>query len=517
MLFHSLEFFVFFVVVGLHYFRAARWIRWPATLIGLVFPILQYHGSAASVVATVLSALCLGSVSALHHRGRGAAARKFLLATASLLFYSAWRWPFTSLLLFSTVLDYFCARAIHQADSPARRRGYLLLSLVGNLGVLSLFKYANFVLANVEALLGLTGLQVDVGPLPLILPLGISFYTFQTLSYTIDVYRGRCSPRESVLDVAVYVSFFPQLVAGPILRARQFLPQLDQLRSFDPTRAKSGMLLMLWGMAKKLLVADALAPIVEQAYVQPEAYSGAALLLATYCFAFQIYCDFSGYSDLAIGAARVLGFEVPANFQRPYFATNITFFWRRWHISLSSWLRDYLYIPLGGSRRTGPRTLVNLMITMLLGGLWHGASWTFVIWGAIHGAVLVLHKLYVGLTRRGQPQETTRPVPWLVLATWNFHVVCFAWIFFRAESLPAALTIVRRIATHASGLMVPYLFPAVLITLLLLIQAIQARTSISGWLLRRPRLSRFAIYMAVILMLAIIALKPPVDFIYFVF
>jgi len=516
-LFHSVDFFIFFAVVATQYFRAPWVIRWSLAVVGVAFPLVAHGVSGEPVAAAAFTAICLGAVVALRARGQEATARKVLLTTASLLFYSAWRWPYVSLLLFSTVLDYNCARSIHRAATQGRRVFFLVVSMVGNLGVLGIFKYTNFLLENVESLLGVTGLQMELGPLSIILPLGISFYTFQTMSYTIDVYRGRLQPRDSLLDVALFVSFFPQLVAGPIMRANHFMPQLEREHTWDAARAKSGLLLMLWGMGKKLLIADALAPIVEQAYAQPEAFSGWALLVATYCFAFQIYCDFSGYSDLAIGAARVLGFDVPLNFNRPYFATNITTFWRRWHISLSTWLRDYLYISLGGNRLGRWRTLVNLMLTMLLGGLWHGASWNFVIWGGIHGGMLVLHKLW--LWKRGQAKavDTTRPVRWVILTAINFHLVCVTWVFFRAGTLDQALAVLGRIVDWAPGLMVPSLFPAVLIPALLMVQAVQARTQVSERLVRFPRLSRLIIYVGVLLMLGLIVSSTPVDFIYFVF
>jgi D-alanyl-lipoteichoic acid acyltransferase DltB (MBOAT superfamily) len=516
-LFHSIDFLIFFAVVVTQYFRAPALIRWALAAVGVVFPLVAHGVSPEPVAAAAFTATCLGAVIALRRRGREETARKVLLTTASLLFYSAWRWPYASLLLFSTVLDYHCARAIHRSVTHGRRVLFLTLSMVGNLGVLGVFKYTNFLLENVESLLGVTGLQLEVGPLPIILPLGISFYTFQTMSYTIDVFRGRLKPRGSLLDVALFVSFFPQLVAGPIMRAKHFMPQLDRNHTWDPTRAKSGVLLMIWGMAKKLLIADALAPIVEQAYAQPELFSGWALVVATYCFAFQIYCDFSGYSDLAIGAARVLGFDVPLNFNRPYFATNITTFWRRWHISLSSWLRDYLYISVGGNRLGRSRTLVNLMLTMLLGGLWHGASWNFVIWGAIHGGMLTLHKLWLWRVGREKVADTRRVVPWVLLTTINFHLVCVTWVFFRAETLDHAMAVLLRILQWSPGLMVPHLFPALLIPALLIIQAVQARTNISDRLLRFPRLSRLTIYLGVLLMVALIVSSTPVDFIYFVF
>jgi len=415
------------------------------------------------------------------------------------------------------VLDYRCGLGIAHATTRTRRRLFLALSLAGNLGLLCFFKYTNFFLQAIEDGLGVTGLQIELGPLSIILPLGISFYTFQTLSYTIDVYRGHLEPRRSLLDFTLFVSFFPQLVAGPIVRASDFLPQLDRETAWDPARAKSGLLLMVWGMMKKLLVADALAPIVNQVYGNPEMFSGGSLLLATYCFAFQIYCDFSGYSDIAIGAARVLGFEIPLNFMRPYFATNITTFWRRWHISLSSWLRDYLYIPLGGSRGSRRRTYFNLMATMVLGGLWHGASYNFVIWGTIHGVALAVHKGFLSLIGRGKAREATRAVPWLIQATLTFHLVCVTWIFFRAETFAKALAILGRMTAGDPGLSAPLLFPLVLIPSLLAADALQTRTSTIAWLLARPRLSRMVLYGSTLLLLGVITSSKATDFIYFVF
>jgi len=516
-LFNSLDFFLFFSVIATQYFRAPILIRWPLALLGVAFPVLRTPTSPEAVVAAVFSATVLAIVARLRRRDEELTARKVLLTAASLLFYSAWRWPFTGLLLLSTVLDYNCALAIHRATARGTRRLFLFVSLIGNLGTLCFFKYTNFFLHVLGDALGLAGHPLELGPLPIILPLGISFYTFQTLSYTIDVYRGELEPRHSILDVALFVSFFPQLVAGPIVRASTFLPQLDAQKSWDPDRAKSGILLMIWGLAKKLLVADTLASIVNQVYGTPDLYSGWALLIATYCFAFQIYCDFSGYSDVAIGAARVLGFEIPVNFQRPYFATNITTFWRRWHISLSTWLRDYLYIPLGGNRRGTLRTYGNLMATMVLGGLWHGASYNFVIWGTIHGVALAAHKWFLSVTSRKKAEEARRPIPWLVQTTITFHLICVTWVFFRAETLAKGLTILHRIAHGTAGLGTHTLFPAVLIPLLLAADALQARTEVITHLLRHPRLSRFTIYAGILLMIGLVTANRPVDFIYFVF
>ncbi len=517
MLFHSVDFLLLFAVVTTQYFRIHWLIRWSAAAASIAVAIIEYRGSVESLVAVGYVVLGLGIVITLRSMGQELKARKVLLTMASLLFYSAWRWPYVTLLLFSTVLDYSCARAIHGAVTQSRRRLFLVISMVGNLGVLCVFKYTNFILMSVERALGIGGLQVDLGPLPLILPLGISFYTFQTMSYTIDVYRGKLEPRDSLLDVALFVSFFPQLVAGPILRARRFLPQLDSVIAWDPARAKSGIMLMIWGMSKKLLIADALAPIVEQAYARPELFSGWALVVATYGFAFQVYCDFSGYSDLAIGAGRVLGFDIPLNFRRPFFAANMSTFWQRWHISLSTWLRDYLYIPLGGSRLGRSRTLWNLMITMTLGGLWHGADWNFVLWGAANGLLLVIHRAFLWGIGKDKATDTTRPVLRVLLTFINFQVFCLTLVIFRAESLGDIFLILQRMIQGSPGLMVPWLFPAVLMPFLLMADLLQSRMSVSDYLLRSPRLSRIVIYLAGALMLALILSSKPVDFIYFVF
>ncbi len=258
MLFHSVDFLLLFAVVATQYFRSPWLIRWSVAAGALAIAIIESQGSTGTLIAVGYVVIGLGIVTALRAKGQELTARKVLLTMASLLFYSAWRWPYVSLLLFSTLLDYHCARGVHRSKTPSTRRLFLTISMVGNLGVLCIFKYTNFILMSVERVLGVTGLQVDLGPLPLILPLGISFYTFQTMSYTIDVYRGQLKPRDSLLDVALYVSFFPQLVAGPILRGSQFMPQLDELKTWSSTRAKSGILLMIWGMSKKLLIADAL-------------------------------------------------------------------------------------------------------------------------------------------------------------------------------------------------------------------------------------------------------------------
>jgi len=368
--------------------------------------------------------------------------RRILLLVASYAFYGWWSVPFSSLLVASTVVDYTAARVIDGTDSRKKRKAALLCSLVANLGVLTVFKYADFFSNSAHSLLG-------VRPWPeldFVLPLGISFYTFQTMSYTIDVYRGHLAARKSFIDVALYVSFFPQLVAGPIIRADTLIPQLRQYGSARWDLIRAGVALVIWGLVKKVWFADTMSPIVNEAYADPSSMSGIALLCATYAFAVQIYCDFSGYSDIAIGAALVLGVRLPANFRQPYLSCSIREFWRRWHISLSTWLRDYLYIPLGGSRHGSVRTQVNLMITMLLGGLWHGAGWNWVVWGGLQGGLMSVERAI------GLPE--TRPTTWGATAVrWfmTFHLVCLSWVFFRAADVTQAGEVIERVMTLAPG------------------------------------------------------------------
>ncbi|MBW2399247.1 MAG: MBOAT family protein [Deltaproteobacteria bacterium] len=359
--------------------------------------------------------------------------RKCLLLLASYCFYMAWNPPYVVLLIFSTALDFVAGRRIAGSDSQSERRIWLAASCVGNLGVLAFFKYSDFLLSNFWIAAAPPFAYPDFVS-GLLLPLGISFYTFQSLSYTIDVYRDRRAVSGSALDFALYVSFFPQLVAGPIIRSREFLPQLTENRRASPDELLSGFDQIARGFAKKILCADVLAAYVDLVYADPGSFGAVNHWLAIYAYAFQIYFDFSGYSDIAIGVARTLGFRIPPNFRLPYLACGPSDFWNRWHISLSTWLRDYLYISLGGSRTTRWRTYLNLAITMLLGGLWHGAAWGFVCWGAFHGAWLVIHRALFR-ERRG-----FRVPGWMsVLLT--FHGVCVGWVLFRAQSLSDALTV----------------------------------------------------------------------------
>ncbi|MBZ0165482.1 MAG: MBOAT family protein [Candidatus Omnitrophica bacterium] len=353
-----------------------------------------------------------------------------LLVFASYVFYGWWKIAFVWLILFSSVLDFVIGHLIAGTNTPLRRRIYLGISLVGNLGLLGYFKYANFFVHSVEG--GLRALGMDLGwpALNIVLPVGISFYTFQSLSYSLDIYFGRIKPEKSFVRFLFFVAAFPQLVAGPIVRARDFLPQLRG--NLFSRSDHSGLFYIFYGVFKKIMVADLLGYyIVDGVFHTPHMYSSAELLLGVYAYAFQIFFDFSAYSDIAIGLGKVFGLTLPVNFRSPYLAQSPTDFWRRWHITLSTWLRDYLYIPLGGNRVGPVRHLLNLMLVMLLGGLWHGAHWTFVVWGGLHGLYLVAHKV---LTRR---LPAGRLPGWIQRGLF-FHLVCLTWIFFRSENFAVA-------------------------------------------------------------------------------
>jgi len=369
-----------------------------------------------------------------------------LLLVSSYFFYGCWDWRFLSLIFISTVIDYAMGLAIDQAEENHRRRKIaLLISVCTNLGILGFFKYFNFFSENLVVLLQQMGITAPVRHLNIILPVGISFYTFQTMSYTLDIYRRQMRPTRSFLDFATFVAFFPQLVAGPIERASRLLPQIQNSRIITREGVKSGVWLIFWGLFKKCVIADNLAVIVDGAF-SGGSPTGAVSLMATYAFAFQIFCDFSGYSNIARGLARCMGIELMVNFNNPYFALNPKDFWGRWHISLSTWLRDYLYIPLGGSQRGRRRTYINLVLTMLLGGLWHGAAWTFIVWGALHGLFLIIYHAWA---ERFSPRGTVDSGRLLWLRrVWMFHLVCLGWLFFRADSMGQAGSMLRGVFTN---------------------------------------------------------------------
>jgi alginate O-acetyltransferase complex protein AlgI len=333
-------------------------------------------------------------VFAVHWTLRREGLRKLWLLAASYYFYGSWDWRFLGLIVASTVIDYYAAIGLERCRTSGGRRLLMTASLICNLGILGFFKYFNFFTESFAEFAALVGFPVNRVFLDIVLPVGISFYTFQTLSYTIDVYRRHMPVERNFLDFALFVAFFPQLVAGPIVRARDFLPQLNVPREWSMISFRWAVVMFSIGFFKKACVSDNFAPYVDAFFDNPQGYSVADSWLAVCLYAAQIYCDFSGYSDMAVASAALFGYRLTDNFAWPYFAANITDFWRRWHISLSSWLRDYLYISLGGNRRGRLRAYGNLMITMLLGGLWHGASWNFVLWGFLHGLALALHKAF---------------------------------------------------------------------------------------------------------------------------
>lgn len=368
--------------------------------------------------------------------------RNALILIASYFFYGWWDWRFLFLIIISSIVDFYVGQKLYKTEKKSKRKQFLLISLLVNLGFLVYFKYTNFFIETFVDSFRLLGSKLEVSTLNIILPVGISFYTFQTLSYTIDIYRKQLKPTKDWLAFFAFVAFFPQLVAGPIERASHLLPQFFRTYRFNYNWVKSGLLLMAFGLFKKMVIADRAAIFVNQVYNNPADYHGNEIIFATILFAIQIYCDFSGYSDIAIGVGRTMGFDLMKNFDSPYFSKSITEFWRRWHISLSTWFRDYVYIPLGGSRNGKYRTYANLFIVFLVSGLWHGAAITFVIWGAIHGVFIVVEK---GLTKIRKQIFTTKRVflNYFLALPFTLFIVCFAWMFFRANSLRDAILLVK--------------------------------------------------------------------------
>ncbi|MBX7250412.1 MAG: MBOAT family protein [Candidatus Promineofilum sp.] len=358
--------------------------------------------------------------------------RKLTLILASYYFYAYWDWRFLILLLLNTVVNAFLGKAMYTATDARRKKSILIASLVFNLGVLAFFKYFNFFIDSADYILSPLGFHLET--VSIILPVGISFFTFESISYVIDIFRGTTKPAESFSDYALFVAFFPRLVAGPIVRPADYLPQLKKPIGIRGDNVWAGAQIFTVGLFKKLILADSVAPFVNQVFADPSYYSGATVWLAVFAYAIQIYCDFSGYSDMAIGIARMLGFHLNRNFHMPYISTSVAEFWNRWHISLSTWLRDYLYIPLGGNRKGSRRTYLNLMITMLLGGLWHGASWNFVIWGGVHGGALGVNRYWERVVKM-KATPIGRVLAWAA----TFLFVCVVWVLFRAPNTATML------------------------------------------------------------------------------
>ena len=377
-----------------------------------------------------------------------------LLLAASLWFYMSWRPEYVVLLLVTTAINFGCGLAIERTEQPAARKRWLVLGIAASLSLLFTFKYLDFVSDSTEALLRAFTLDVDLPVFQLLLPLGISFYTFQAIGYTVDVYRRRVPAERHFGIFALYVSFFPQLVAGPIERSSNLLPQFRKTMRFDPADVATGLREILWGLVKKVVIADQISIVVDTVYEAPGDYASAYLIFATALFAVQIYCDFSGYSDMAIGTARIMGYRLMENFRRPYFSTTIGDFWRRWHISLMSWFRAYVYLSLGGFRMSRTQAMRGIMVVFLLSGIWHGANWTFVVWGLVHGVASVLSAQTTEWRRRAARWTRLDRLPVLHVGFQRLVVlttVVLAFVFFRAQSLDEALAIFERIFLWQPG------------------------------------------------------------------
>lgn len=455
--------------------------------------------------------------------------QNLLIVVASYVFYGWWDWRFLSLILFSTIVDYLVGRRLRTEEKQSSRKVLLWISVVVNLGFLGFFKYYNFFLENFIASFSLFGAEIQANSLHIILPVGISFYTFQTLSYTIDVYRRKLAPTNDFIAFSAFVSFFPQLVAGPIERATHLLPQFYKKRKFDYHLAADGMRQILWGLFKKIVIADNCAVYANEIFNNSADYSGSTLILGALFFAFQIYGDFSGYSDIAIGTSRLFGFDLMRNFNYPYFSRDIAEFWRRWHISLSTWFRDYLYIPLGGSKGGTGMQVRNIFIIFIVSGFWHGANWTFIVWGALN-AIYFLPLLLTKNNRRNLDvvaQGRLLPnIGELVQMGITFGLTLFAWIFFRADNLGHAFRYIGEIFS-ASTFAAPEftdLREVVILSMLLVLFVIiewigrEGQFAVENIVVVKSKALRWSLYLSILLVLYFFgAFDETVEFIYFQF
>jgi alginate O-acetyltransferase complex protein AlgI len=465
--------------------------------------------------------LFFAAVLVVRSRLRNFVAEKWFLLAASYLFYMSWSIPCGFLILATSLIDYFVGIGLERIEDQRRRKVLLVVSIAANLGVLGFFKYTNFLLDNLSWTLNAVGLPTQHWHFDILLPAGISFFTFQSMTYTIETYRRNIRPSHSPRDFLLFVAFFPQLLAGPINRAKDLLPQFDERRRGRILDIEIGLAQFALGAVKKIVISDQIAPHIDLIFKSPGGYDGFTLLQGLLGYAVQIYCDFSGYSDMAIGCARIMGFQFMENFQMPYSAANITEFWRRWHISLSSWFRDYLYIPLGGNRKGTGRTHVNLMATMLLCGLWHGASWNFVFWGGLHGVSLAIHRAWKAWDPFGSLKE--QPVFGFV---WNvfsrvltLSVVLVGWVFFRAQSCGVACEYLGRIlAWSHSGthLVSPYIIPT-LIGVVIAHLLVNKDRNWAEEIPLRPIPSRVFAYSCLLILLVFLGATDSAPFIYFQF
>jgi alginate O-acetyltransferase complex protein AlgI len=467
-----------------------------------------------SIAFFVFLALVYAVYRVLPQRGQN----RWLLA-ASYFFYGAWDWRFLGLILLSTLIDYFVGLALQRSQDPRRRKRLVTFSVVANLSLLGAFKYAGFFADSLSELVALFGWELSPFTLHVVLPVGISFYTFQTLSYTIDVYRGRLEPTHDFLDFALFVAFFPQLVAGPIERAINLLPQIQQRRTVTWEKVNSGSWLILWGLFKKAVIADHCLPLTHAVFAPGAQPTGLEVLFASYAFGLYAYGDFSGYSDIARGVARLLGFELMLNFNLPYYTESLRDFWRRWHISLSSWLRDYLYIPLGGNRR---RRYFNLWITMVLCGLWHGAGWNYVMFGVYHGSLLCLYAATTDLRERlfGFRGPVARRVWQVASVLITFHVVTLSWPVFEAGTLHRTGELFAiLLSDFTSPGLVPVWIPTFLLlcTPMFVVQAVQLATGDLEPLHRFRLPVRAAVYVVVMVAIVLLGEDFGESFFYFQF
>ena len=460
--------------------------------------------------------------------------RWFMLLVASCYFYMTFVPIYILILFFTIVVDYFAGIYIEKSHGRTRK-WFLVASLVANIGVLAIFKYFNFVNENITLLMGNMGVKNPIPYLSILLPIGLSFHTFQAMSYTIEVYRGNYKAERHFGIYALYVMFYPQLVAGPIERPQNILYQFYEKYEFDYQRIADGLKLMAWGLFKKIAIADRLSYIVNVAYDEPHKYHGLNFVIATIFFAFQIFCDFSGYTDIALGAARVMGFKLMKNFNRPYHSKSISEFWSRWHISLSTWFRDYLYITLGGNRVSIPRWYFNLFFVFLVSGLWHGANWTYIVWGALNGFYLVFAIISQKFRNRVAEASGITKFPklynWIQFLT-TFALICISWVFFRARTIADAIYILKSmfadtwtdvvnlIHTHHAHSLAPgtKMIPAVLVIIILeMVHLFQKRRSMLQFVNSKPKYVRWGIYYAFVLLLLIFGTASHSQFIYFQF
>lgn len=443
------------------------------------------------------------------------------MLVASYYFYMSWNPIYIILIMFSTVVDYLVTIGMGNTENSNKRRLLLFCSLAANLGLLFSFKYYNFFNHAMADILEVFGYNYSYSMLNLLLPVGISFYTFQTLSYTLEVYNKRIEPERSFGVFALYVSFFPQLVAGPIERPQHLLPQLKKLSDIIPENLSSGLRLMLWGLFKKMVIADRAAYFVNEVFNAPGEYHGISVVVAMVFFSFQIYCDFSGYSDMAIGASRIFGVDLMKNFDSPYFSKSIKEFWSRWHISLSTWFKDYVYIPLGGNRTSTPRWVFNLFITFFISGIWHGANWTFVIWGAIHGLAMAVEA--VSTKYKLFPIRMNR----YLAVIWTFVIVTIAWVFFRANKVSDVWVIFGNSLDFSGGFsdfksmrlrdLFNVVIPIPFILMLLLGEKIFMWEAFRNRFYRTPAL-RLVAYIGIVVIIAFYGVfREQSDFIYFQF